>query len=791
MKLRFLIVLTLLAVRSAFAAVYSIDSFDHGPKAAAVWRAIDKTPAARTAAGGRGMEFACPFDAQTDRAYWDRAANFDLSPYNTFTLELDCDRPAGVRSMMLYLRSGSGWYVWGGPLTAAGRQTLMLRKSDFKPEGTVAGWNRIDTIRLSVWRGDGHPVKLVLYRLLARKDARLVIKSTASSPNAAERAYAGRVTERVSRLLTRSGVGHAVVTEEEAIAALPGASLAILPCNPEPSPKLIASLRAMTAAGGRAIVCYSSSAALAEAMGVKLGAYQFSPDPGRWRSMAFVNPTRWHVPEFIDQESHSLRPAWPREGRGEVIAWWRDAYGRKQPDPAWVATDRGFWMSHVLLDDDLDDKERMLVGLAGLLDRGVWDEAARHALSSAGRIDSYRDFSAADHAIRAAGGGPAVQAKLDAAGTAYRAMFERQSRGDPRGALDQAAVLRANLVGAYGLVQQPRAGELRAVWDHEGTGWYPGRWEDTCRTLKQRGFNAVFANLLWGGLAHYPSKTIPGSNSLRLYGDQAAALTKAANANGMQAHLWVVCWSMGNAPADFVARMQREGRTQVGVDGKATTWLNPAHPANQQMLLDAIAEGLRAYPFAGVHLDYIRYPGAEYDYSPATRQLFEAASGAKVARWPQDVRPGGARRATFNAWRVQQIDGFVRRAQAVVRATRPGAKLSAAVWGGWPDTINSIGQDWAAWLKSGTIDFVCPMNYTESLFKFDELCRKQLALPNAAGRIYPGIGVTADESQLQPDEVIEQIAAARRLGVPGFILFDLSATLRDHVLPVLATGTTR
>lgn len=779
----------MLAALSARAAVVSVDSFNHA-EPAAVWRPVGGAPAP-VRAGAGGLVFACPFDRDIDRVCWDREVKLDLSTHTSFALELTCDQPAALRALGIYLRSGNGWYVWLKPLTEAGRQTLILRKGDFATEGSPAGWDRIDRLRLSPWRGTPAATRLTLSDWTARKDSVVVVRATTSAPNPAERAYAGRICDRVSRLLEARGVSHTVVTDDDA-AAIAGASLAILPDNPAPPAAELAALRRCLERGGKLMVFYGQSEALARLMGVRMGEYTFSEDFTRWRSYAFTDPQQWRVPGEVFQKSQSLRPVWPGEG-GEVIAWWRNSAGRTQREPAWVATARGVWMSHVLLDDDLEAKGRMLVGLAGRLDPAVLPEAARHALAGAGKVDGYPDFARAAAALAGAGAGTqadAIRSHVAAARAHHARMLALYGKGDHPGVLDAAAVVDGQIAAAYALAQSPRPGEFRGVWDHDGTGWWPGNWDATCRELSRRGITAVFPNLMWGGNAHYPGKVLPQSATFRMYGDQAAQVTKAAQAHGLEAHLWVVCFNLGNAPATFVRQLQKEGRTQTGADGKATTWLNPAHPKNQEMLLQAVAEAVRAYPFAGVHLDYVRYPGADYDYSPATRQLFEAALGTKVARWPQDVRPGGPRRDRFVAWRAAQITAFVKRARDTVKAIDPKLKLSAAVWGGWPDTIKSIGQDWAAWVKNGHVDFVCPMNYSDSLYKFTALVQKQNALPGAAGRIYPGIGVTADESQLPADQVIEQIVNARRLGSSGFMLFDLSHTLQHDTLPALSQGVT-
>jgi uncharacterized lipoprotein YddW (UPF0748 family) len=102
-----------------------------------------------------------------------------------------------------------------------------------------------------------------------------------------------------------------------------------------------------------------------------------------------------------------------------------------------------------------------------------------------------------------------------------------------------------------------------------------------------------------------------------------------------------------------------------------------------------------------------------------------------------------------------------------------------------------VGQDWAAWLKGGLMDFVCPMNYTANLTQFADYVRNQVSLPGAAGKVYPGIGVTATESRLDPVQVVDQIAALRKEGAPGFALFELNHVVEKEVLPILTLGLTR
>jgi len=79
-----------------------------------------------------------------------------------------------------------------------------------------------------------------------------------------------------------------------------------------------------------------------------------------------------------------------------------------------------------------------------------------------------------------------------------------------------------------------------------------------------------------------------------------------------------------------------------------------------------------------------------------------------------------------------------------------GVELSADVFGDYPVCRGTVGQDWVAWIDEGLLDFVCPMDYTESASRFEELVRAQSEF--VAGRIplVPGIGVASTSRAALP-----------------------------------------
>lgn len=782
----------LVGIAPARAALIESFRYADDQRLAAAWRAINGAPAATRTADG--VLFRCPFDSDRDRVYWDRTVQLDLSRYTAFELDLTCDRPEALRTLMIYFKSGAGWYVWGGPLKSAGRQRLALSRDSFSVEGKPAGWNKIEAIRISPWRGTPVAARLVIHQLEGRVDQLFVIRSESSAPNAAERSVAERAADRVSRWLGDVGVRHAILPESRLTAeAIRGSRVLILPYNARPTAAHLAVYREHLRAGGKLIVCFSESDALAESMGVKLGDALSHREPGRWAGFEFNDPAALRLPPRVYQQSWGIRLAAPLKGRGRVLAQWMDATGARQPEPAWIATDRGYWMTHILLDDDRAGKEQLILGLVGSLDPSVWRDAARAAAATAGKIDGYGNIDESVRGIRsiAQKGAQAasVQDVLQQAEASYARVQSSLATGDDAATVSAARTTRELLSRAYSRAQTAPAHELRAVWDHDGVGWYPGDWDRTARELKAAGINTLFVNTLWAGLAHYPSKSVPESHTARRFGDQMKAAIEAARRHGLAVHAWVVLWQIGNAPEAFQASMRKDGRLQQAADGSRLTWLNPVLPANQEYMLSAIAELARNYDLDGIHLDYVRYPGANADFSPASRAAFERWLGRSPGPWPASVR-SGTLQGDFQRWRAGVITDFVRKTRREVKGIKPDLKLSAAVWGGYPDTIASIGQDWATWLREGDVDFVCPMNYADDSYTFSALTQKQLGLPGARGRIYPGIGVTAAESQLRADQVVEQIAIARRLGAPGFVLYKLSQTLRQETLPLLREGTT-
>ena len=306
----------------------------------------------------------------------------------------------------------------------------------------------------------------------------------------------------------------------------------------------------------------------------------------------------------------------------------------------------------------------------------------------------------------------------------------------------------------YAAVQTPRTGEIHATWDHSGCGLYPGNWSKTMGVLKNSGITDLFVNVAGAGFAHYKSNVLPRSKTFAQEGDQLAACLAAAAGTGVRVHAWILAFSATRGSPETLENFRKKGWRLKLASGKLTEYLDPSNAEVRAHVLSAISEIQAKYPVSGIHLDFVRW-----------------GEGT--------VRPKNA---------SEHVSRFV--AEARQRTRRP-KWLTAAVYGKYPSCVASVGQDWYGWLDTNLVDFVVPMDYTESKVKFLELLLQQSAKKTHARKTIVGIGVTANESRLDARQVIDQINATRKFGFAGNALFDLDVTLESQILPYLRIGAWR
>jgi uncharacterized lipoprotein YddW (UPF0748 family) len=795
--------LALLAGATARAQPEIENRFADIAAAQAAWRPMKGSAPVTLAAGpgGGGVRLPCNFAGTAfERASWDRAVTLDLAACRGVQFDFFCADAAPIGQFSIYFQSGEGWYSGTfQPEVIGAWGTVVVSKAAMRTEGRPAGWDRITTIRLSAWRARNVDTEMRVggFRRtgVLGVDASVAVIRAESVDRAspAEARSREQFTTAVIGGLEGFGIGFAMPGDLELTAAqLRGAKLVVLPHNPTLPPTAIAALREYLQGGGRLLAFYVLPRELQELVGIETGRLLRAADrPGGFVAIRVVDGALPGAPALVRQRSWNIHEAKPAGAGGRVAAEWLDREGRPTGQAAIVVTKNCALLTHVLLNDDRENQQRLLLAMAGTLVPELWAQAAEAAVAKIGQFGGSRDFATMAALIgRAAGAEPGALAALNAARAGREAALASSAKGRHAEAITQAAEAERRIVEAFCRVQRPRAGEFRAFWCHSAFGVEGMDWDEAIRRLSEAGFTAIFPNMLWGGVAYYPSKVLPVAPEVATRGDQIAACLAAGRKYGVEVHVWKVNFNAGHrVPPEFLARMRQEGRLQASAKGKEEPWLCPSHPDNQALEIAAMVEVAREYGVDGIHFDYIRYPDGDHCFCAGCRERFGRRVGAAIAQWPAEALTGGRWRSQWLEWRRENITAVVRAVHEQAKAARPTVKISAAVFRNWSTDRDGVGQDWQLWCERGWLDFVCPMDYTHSDRQFDTWVGMQ---QEWAGRtpVVPGIGVSSSTSRLPVDQVIGQIEIARRHATKGFILFNYGASESRELIPLLRLGTT-
>lgn len=750
--------------------------------------------------GQQALRMACNFaGTKIERASWDRPIQLDLAACRGIQFNLFCRDASPVSYFSIYFQSGAGWYQAAFyPELSNAWNTITIDKASMNMEGKPGGWDQIQTIRLSAWRGQDKDTEFALSDLRktgmlgAGAMIALVREESVSQQRPEEARSVKQFTESVADDLRALGLDCAMLSDLNVTRErLKQARLVILPYNPNLPDRVVNELEQYIQGGGKLLAFYTLPDKLLAALKLQGGPHVREPRSKFFSSIRFVDQGLPGAPPVVTQQSWNIRTVKPVPGSSRILAEWQDAKGRPTGYAAVAGSTNGLVMTHVLLTDDRDNKRRMLLAMAGYLVPDIWKQAADLSLVRAGQVGGFTTWEEAELRIGQMGAGNRRVASALAGGRARREaalkLIAQQQYSD---ALDQASAAGRLLLKAFCLAQKPESGEFRAFWCHSAFGVEGIDWEEAIRRLADNGFTAILPNLLWGGAAFYPSKVLPVAAPVAQRGDQIAQCLAACRKYHIQIHVWKVNWNLGrSAPKEFIDRLREEGRLQASSSGKEEPWLCPSHPENQQLEIASMVEVVRNYEVDGIHFDYIRYPDSDHCFCAGCKERFEKVSGVVLTNWPKDMSKESPLYAPWLEWRRGHITKVVQAVSEQARAARPSIKISAAVFPNWSSERDSIGQDWKLWCEKGYLDFVCPMDYTPSHRNFENRIVQQVRWAGGTP-CYPGIGVSASTSRFGADRTIEQINITRRLHTGGFVIFNYGVEENRDLLPLLGLGIT-
>ena len=339
------------------------------------------------------------------------------------------------------------------------------------------------------------------------------------------------------------------------------------------------------------------------------------------------------------------------------------------------------------------------------------------------------------------------------------------------------------------------------------------------------GFNTLLVQVRGRGDAYYRSDLVPRAEQLAKQPtdfDPLQLTIELARKRGLEVHAWINLLLVSSLsrlpqskahvarrhpewlvlPADLVDRVRQlppgdprrlSARSRYyGNNRKADgLFLDPALPEVRDHILDVIRELVSTYEMDGLHLDYVRYPGADPGYGlkalPTFMKLNPEAAGSPASSHSRDsLALVHEHLPLWDQFRRDQVTGLVSRIQHEVRQLAPDMQLSAAVVADADLAHDSRLQDWKQWLEAGILDVVCPMAYTPEPEVFEG--RIRIARHSSSGsRLWAGIGAY----KLDGKGIIQQVRLSRNLGADGFVVFSYntltaSAASRRDLLEPLA-----
>lgn len=626
---------------------------------------------------------------------------------------------------------------------------------------------------------------IVVFAVSVLFGADIVVVYPERSVAANERAFAKRRAAYVERLYDSEGLAADLISDHQ----LPKVTckLAVLVNCTQPPADLVADIRKKQAEGTRFIICYSGSEALAKVFGLKPKAFERSTD-GAWSSVRMLERRPAGAPltlaqgtasilsmEAIDASTVPVGMWCDRSGKATAVAWWRSAKG-------------SYWVTQLLMaNGDEVNTQRLLLAIAAEAMPQAWLKAARHRY---GQLKPWLEAGETETRVALLPASSPRRQQLDKAVASVEQEHARlqQLLASGKGAEAYQSVCDLENLSAYvyGMTYWSRPGEICGVWDHFGQGFYAGDWERSAREMAAFGVTDIYLNVAGTAFARYPSKVVPQ----RTKNDCLGEAIKACHKYGIRVHAWILAFSAEQCNAETCEGFASRGWLMQDAQGKTASPLaiDPSHPGVTQHLI-AIIDEIVKYPVDGIHLDFMRFPEIEHCTGLTIRKRFEAAHG-KVRHWPQEVLSGG-KRQTFINWRARVISDNLQKIRLWMKVNKPRLPLSVAVYGKYPKCVDTVGQNWKLWLRTDLVDLLVPMNYTNDLDALREWLGIQTSEPRYAQKLLCGIGVTANESNLDGIDVLKQIAIARQYKCAGFVLFDLDETLRRKILPVLKEGATK
>lgn len=316
-------------------------------------------------------------------------------------------------------------------------------------------------------------------------------------------------------------------------------------------------------------------------------------------------------------------------------------------------------------------------------------------------------------------------------------------------------------------LSQPKR-EIRAVWltTNYQLDWPPKTYNTEIQkkslveildNLKSKNFNTIYFQVRSQGTVLYKSKYEPWSQYLKgKMGttpdyDPLQFIIEEAHKRNIEVHAWLnmVNVKSGDSPIEItdpphIIISRPEWVRVYNENGNVTYWLDPGFPEVREYLKNLCVEIVENYDLDGIHLDYIRYPGVEFDDSISYQMYGQGKSREDFRR--------------------ENINLLVASIYDAVTSIKPIIKVGSAPIGiyenilgarGW-EGRNSVFQDSREWLRRKKQDYIVPQVYWDinTNPKFENLV-EDWTKNNFGRQVVVGIGAYNPSVEKELEQQIE------------------------------------
>jgi uncharacterized lipoprotein YddW (UPF0748 family) len=309
--------------------------------------------------------------------------------------------------------------------------------------------------------------------------------------------------------------------------------------------------------------------------------------------------------------------------------------------------------------------------------------------------------------------------------------------------------------------------------------------------------NAIVLQVRPGCDALYASKLEPWSEYLtgtmgrapEPYYDPLAFAVTEAHRRGLELHAWFNPFRARHTSARSAVAASHISKTRPELVRKygALLWLDPGEAAVHEHSLRVILDVTRRYDVDGVHLDDYFYP---YPEKSAAKQLVPFPDDTS---WRKYQQSGG--RLARDDWRRDNVNRFVQRLYASVKAEKPWVKVGISPFGIWKpgnppgvrgmDATQTIYADALKWFHAGWVDYFAPQLYWSidaPEQSFPALLKWWAGQNPTARHLWPGISsATIAPDGRRAEEIIKQLQLIRtQPGATGSLQWSIKPLVQNR-----------